>query len=116
MLIRTASIPLAHDEPEARWGGRPPTASKCQNEVVRTHSREPPMARIARIGIDTSKSVFQLHGVDEREKVVLQRKLRRQHFLTFLSKLEPTLIGIEACGGSHYWARELQALGHTVVL
>jgi transposase len=74
------------------------------------------MARIARIGIDTSKSVFQLHGVDEREKAVLQRKLRRQHFLTFLSKLEPTLIGIEACGGSHYWARELQALGHTVVL
>jgi len=74
------------------------------------------MASIARIGIDTSKSVFQLHGVDEREQVVLQRKLRRRQFLTFLSKLESTLIGLEACGGSHYWARQLQALGHTVVL
>jgi transposase len=74
------------------------------------------MATIARIGIDTSKSVFQLHGVDDREQVVLQRKLRRREFLTFLGKLEPTSIGLEACGGSHYWAGELQALGHTVVL
>src|SRR5262245_25601349 len=45
-----------------RWSGRPPTASMCHDEVVRTHQREPPMARIARIGIDTSKSVFQVHG------------------------------------------------------
>jgi len=74
------------------------------------------MTRIARIGIDTSKSVFQLHGVDEREQVVLQRKLRRQQFLTFLGKLEPTSIGMEACGASHYWAGELEALGHAVVL
>jgi transposase len=74
------------------------------------------MARIARIGIDTSKSVFQLHGVDEGERVVLQRKLRRREFLAFLGKLEPTSIGLEACGGSHYWARELQRLGHTVML
>ena len=74
------------------------------------------MARIARIGIDTSKSVFQLHGVDETERVVLQRKLRRREFLAFFAKLEPTSIGIEACGGSHCWARELQALGHEVVL
>jgi transposase len=74
------------------------------------------MARIARIGIDTSKSLFQLHGVDEEEQVVLQRKLRRRELLTFLGKLEPTSIGLEACGGSHYWARELQRLGHTVML
>src|SRR5216683_4709864 len=101
---------------EARWGGRPPTASKCQNEVVRTHSKEPSMTRIARIGIDTSKSTFQLHGVDEREQVVLRSKLRRRAFLTFFAKLEPTVIGLEACGGSHYWARELAKLGHEVVL
>lgn len=74
------------------------------------------MAKLARIGVDTSKSVFQLHGVDEREQVVLQRKLRRREFVAFFAKLGPTPIGIEACGGSHYWARELQALGHTVVL
>ena len=74
------------------------------------------MARIARIGIDTSKSVFQLHGVDEREQVVLLRKLRRREFLAFFAKLEPTSIGLEACGGSHCWARQLQALGHGVVL
>jgi transposase len=74
------------------------------------------MARITRIGIDTSKSVFQLHGVDEEERTVLRRKLRRSEVLTFFAKLEPTSIGLEACGGSHYWAGELQALGHTVVL
>lgn len=74
------------------------------------------MARLARIGIDTSKSVFQLHCVEAGERVVLQRKLRRREFLTFLGKLEPASIGLEACGGSHYWARELQALGHEVML
>ena len=74
------------------------------------------MAKIARIGIDTSKSVFQLHGVDEGEQLVLQRRLRRREFVKFLAKLEPTSIGLEACGGSHYWARELQRLGHTVML
>ena len=74
------------------------------------------MTKISRIGIDTSKTVFQLHGVDEGEQVVLQRKLRRREFLTYLGKLEPTSIGLEACGGSHYWARELQQLGHEVRL
>jgi len=74
------------------------------------------MSKIARIGIDTSKSVFQLHGVDETEKTVLQRRLRRQELLKVLGKLEPTSIGLEACGASHYWAGELRALGHTVVL
>jgi transposase len=74
------------------------------------------MARIARIGVDTSKSVFQVHGVDETEQVVLQRKLRRREFLVFFAKLEPCLIGLEACGASHYWARELEGLGHRVRL
>lgn len=74
------------------------------------------MSRIARIGIDTSKSVFQLHGVDEKEQVVLLRKLRRREFLAFFAKLAPVSIGLEACGGSHCWARQLQALGHEVVL
>jgi len=74
------------------------------------------MTRLARIGIDTSKSVFQLHGVDEKEQVVLRKQLRRRQLLMFFAKLEPTLVGLEACGASHHWARELQKLGHLVVL
>ena len=74
------------------------------------------MARLARIGIDTSKSVFQLHGVDEKEQVTLRKQLRRRQLLMFFAKLEPTLVGLEACGASHHWARELQKLGHRAVL
>ena len=74
------------------------------------------MGQLIRIGLDTSKSVFQLHGVDEAEQPVLRRKLRRRDMVTFFSKLSPTRIGMEACGASHYWARELRALGHEVAL
>ena len=71
---------------------------------------------IARLGIDTSKSLFQLHGVDKQEGVALRKQVRRGQFLAYLAKLGPTEIGLEACGASHYWARELRALGHEVVL
>ena len=74
------------------------------------------MTKIIRIGMDTSKSVFVLHGVDAAERPVLRKKLRRRQVLDFFAKLEPTKIGLEACGGAHYWARELRALGHEVVL
>ena len=74
------------------------------------------MNKIIRIGIDTSKSVFVLHGVDAAERPVLRRKLRRRQVLEFFAKLPPTRVGIEACGGSHYWAREIGALGHEAVL
>ena len=57
---------------------------------------------------------FQLHGVDAQGVIVLQKKLRRGAVVKFLSKLEPCLIGIEACATSHYWAREIAALGHDV--
>jgi transposase len=66
--------------------------------------------------MDTSKSVFVLHGVDVGEQPVLRKKLRRQQVLGFFAKLVPTRIGIEACGGAHHWARELSTLGHEVVL
>src|ERR1700730_10105213 len=66
--------------------------------------------------MDTSKSVFQLHGVNGAEQVVLRKKLRRRQVLEFFAGLEPTKVGRKACGGSHYWARELRALGHEVVL
>ena len=69
-----------------------------------------------RIAIDTSKSVFTLHGVDAEERVVLRRNLRRGAFEAFMAKLAPTEIAMEACGGSHHWGRQLQAMGHSVRL
>lgn len=74
------------------------------------------MTKISRLGIDTSKSLFQLHGVNEQEEVVLRKRVRRGQFPAFMAKLEPSEIGLEACGASHYWARELRALGHKVAL
>ena len=71
---------------------------------------------IVRVGIDIAKSVFQVHGVDAAGKVKARKKLRRNKVLEFFSNLEPCLIGIEACGGAHYWARELIKLGHEVKL
>ncbi|HCI6405219.1 IS110 family RNA-guided transposase [Klebsiella variicola] len=69
---------------------------------------------IKRIGLDLAKQVFQLHAVNHQERVVLRKTLHRARMLTFFTQLEPCLIGIEACGSSHYWARELTRLGHTV--
>ena len=71
---------------------------------------------ITTLGIDIAKSVFQLHGVDADGAVVLQKKLRRGAVLDCLGKLEPCLIGMEACATSHHWAREIAALGHDVRL
>ena len=71
---------------------------------------------IIRIGLDTAKHVFQVHGVDEDEQPVLRRRLGRHEMATFFQKLPPTRIGLEACGAAHYWARVLRAIGHTVVL
>lgn len=74
------------------------------------------MGQITRIGMDTSKTFFQLHGVDASEQVVLRRKVRRSQVLGFFEKLEAVVVGIEACGASHYWARELERRGHKVLL
>jgi transposase len=71
---------------------------------------------IIRIGMDTSKHVFQLHGVDEHEQAVLRRRLRRAEVAKFFGKLPSTRIGLEACGAAHHWARVLRGLGHEVVL
>jgi|GEM_PF-3036184 len=67
-------------------------------------------------GPDIAKNVFQVYGVDRGGRSVIQRKLRRTEVLKFFSKLGPSLIGIEACHGSHFWARELTSLGLTVRL
>src|SRR5258708_31412040 len=74
------------------------------------------MQTITTIGLDIAKSVFQVHGVDAAGAVVIRRKLKRRHVLSFFEKLPPCLGGIEARASSRYWSRELQALGHTVRL
>jgi transposase len=71
---------------------------------------------IIRIGLDTSKHVFQVHGIDATEQPVLRRQVRRSEVEKFFTKLPATRIGLEACGASHHWARVLCALGHEVVL
>ena len=74
------------------------------------------MQTVTTIGLDIAKSVFQVHGVDAQGKVIVRRQLKRRYVLAFFQKLPPCLIGIEACASSHYWSRELHALGHTVRL
>jgi len=72
--------------------------------------------QISRIGMDTSKHIFQLHGVNTAEEPVLRKELRRKEMFAFLEKLAPTVIAIEACGASHHCARLLQSFGHSVKL
>ena len=71
---------------------------------------------ITTIGLDLAKSIFQVHGVDAKGAVAARKTLRRSQVLSFFSKLPPCLVGIEACGTSHYWAREIARFGHEVRL
>ena len=72
--------------------------------------------QITTIGLDIAKNVFQVHGIDAAEKVVVRKQLRRGQVLAFFKALPPCLIGMEACATAHYWARELTKLGHQVRL
>jgi len=72
--------------------------------------------QIATIGLDIAKNVFQVHGVDASERVVVRKQLRRGQVLGFFKALPPCLVGMEACATAHYWARELTELGHQVRL
>ena len=74
------------------------------------------MGEVNRVGLDTSKHVFQVHGVDELERVALSRQLSRGQVEKYFAALAPTVVGLEACGASHYWARVLRELGHEVRL
>lgn len=87
----------------------------CQRVIVSNESPEGVVhMQISTIGVDLAKNVFQIHGVDESGKVVVTRQLRRKQVIEFFGKLAPGLVGMEACGTAHYWARELTKLGHTV--
>jgi transposase len=83
---------------------------------LKTHLEEPSMDQIITIGLDLAKSVFQVHGVDASGSVVVRRQLRRAEVLTFFGGLPPCLVGMEACGSAHHWARSIGALGHRVRL
>ena len=72
--------------------------------------------QITTVGVDLAKNVFHVHGVTQDGAVAISRSLRRSQMLSFFDRLEPCLIGMEACGASHYWARELTKLGHDVRL
>lgn len=68
------------------------------------------------IGLDLAKNVFQIHGVDGQSKAVIRKSLKRAQMVPFFANLPPCLVGMEACGSAHYWARKLETLGHTVKL
>src|SRR6266576_1718507 len=72
--------------------------------------------QITTIGLDIAKNVFQVHGIDAAEKVVVRKPLRRGQVIKFFAGLSPCLVGMEACASAHYWARELTRLGHEVRL
>lgn len=72
--------------------------------------------RIAVVGVDVAKHVFQIHGADARGKALLRKQLSRAQVKSFFAQLPRCLVGMEACGGAHHWARELRALGHEVKL
>jgi transposase len=74
------------------------------------------MQTVTTIGLDIAKSIFQVHGIDAEGNVIIRRKLKRRYVLSLFEKLQPCLVGIEACASSHHWSRELKALGHTVRL
>lgn len=72
--------------------------------------------KVTTIGMDLAKNVIQVHGVDAHGKTVLKKPLKRGQVAAFFGTLAPCLVGMEACGSAHHWARTLQARGHTVKL
>lgn len=74
------------------------------------------MKKITAVGLDLAKTVFQVHGADEDGRAVLRKQLRRGQVAEFFSQLPPCLVGMEACGSAHHWARKLQQMGHQVRL
>jgi hypothetical protein len=68
--------------------------------------------QITTVGLDIAKNVFQVHGIDAAEKVVVRKQLGRKQMMSFFEGLPPCLVGLEACATSHHWARELTRLGH----
>src|SRR3954467_9608138 len=88
----------------------------CQGGGVEQPAGEASMGQASTIGLDIAKWVFQAHGADATGRVVFRKRLVRAKVLEFFAGQPPCLVALEACGGAHYWARELGKLGHTVRL
>lgn len=87
-----------------------------EKDHLNINHREGPMSKINVLGIDLAKNIFQVHGNDEKGRCVLKKKLSRTKLKEFVCNLEPCLIGMEACGGAHDWARRFKKMGHEVKL
>jgi transposase len=74
------------------------------------------MSEFTTVGLDVAKNVFQAHGAEASGRAVLRKKLRRDQVLAFFSQLPRCIVAMEACGGAHYWGREIGKLGHEVRL
>ena len=74
------------------------------------------MSEIITVGLDLAKNVFQVHGADGAGRAVLRKKIRRAQVLEFFSQLPSCIVAMEACGGAHFWGREIGKLGHDVRL
>jgi transposase len=99
------------------WTDGPLRHRVCQDGFVEERqNREPSVNDITTIGLDLAKHVFQVHGVNDTTGEIIRKRLRRSQVLSFFPSLAPCLVGMEACATAHYWARELQALGHEVRL
>jgi len=68
------------------------------------------------VGLDLAKDVFQVHGISENGRVIFNKAIKRAKLLTFFETLPPCTVGMEACGSSHHWGRQLRKLGHDVKL
>tara|TARA_B000000460_G_scaffold204933_2_gene151924 strand:- start:3959 stop:4324 length:366 start_codon:yes stop_codon:yes gene_type:complete len=88
----------------------------CQSGGVETSLREASVSEVTTIGLDIAKNVFHAHGADERGTMIFSRKLTRSKLLDFFAGQPACIVALEACGGAHHWARQLQSMGHEVRL
>jgi hypothetical protein len=98
------------------WNGSFSAVSSARRGEVPLERRGKSMEKISTIGLDLAKSLYQVHGIASEGQVVIRKQLRRGELLRFFGRLSPCFVGMEACGGAHYWAREIAALGHEVRL
>ena len=90
------------------------SSTLTSTRVRQTMKHDNPKGKLAVLGIDLAKLSFQLHGVDDKGNTVLKKKLNRNKLCDFIARLPPCIIGLEACGGAHYWTRVFKQFGHTV--
>jgi transposase len=94
----------------------PPTASMCQRGGVEHHLREASASQVTTIALDIAKHVFQARGADAAGRTIFSRRITRGKLLGSFTSQPRCMVALEACGGAHHWARELQAMGHEVRL